>query len=357
MATQSAPATGNQQQQQQQPPQPPQRPGPNDQADGDLADWVRNFDAMIPAGAHASFPRVWASVGEHEMFAKMSTGIDTVREKLSTASKLNDEIASELKAHANKAYSERKFNAAVAMYTRALLYAQSPKTLAVLACNRSAVTLEQGLPLAALSDAQYALEHDPSYTTALARRGKCLRQLGRPEWSDRDVAAADGKGEPVPSHEVRSMLDAAMAEKPVEASDNSALVTPPNSIAGSNALVASGVWAEGPKDGEKGRHVAVESAAKAGTTVLVEYPFVSVVRPEGLLCCCAHCHRQTTCLYPCLNHVKRGLRSRGLFCSAACADAAWTLHGEVGVCEPLLAGVPSRSPPSTTPRRPRRGCF
>ena len=104
------------------PQQPPPQQGPNDQVDGDLVQWVKQLDAMVPSGSHHAFTRAWGGVGQHEAFGRMSADLARTREQLQRAAKLNDEVAAELKEQGNKAYAARKFNMAVAMYSRAMMY-------------------------------------------------------------------------------------------------------------------------------------------------------------------------------------------------------------------------------------------
>jgi hypothetical protein len=172
--------------------------------------------------------------------------------------------------------------------------------------------------------------------------------LGKSELAAADTAAAEAmeagsaaaaSASPAPSEAVSVMVAQAMDELGLDA-EAMGLASAGDTSTGTVCLTASSIVERGPKHAEKGHHMRAKAEAAPATTVLVESPSVSVPRAEGLLCSCARCHRQTMCLYPCKAHMEKGVRSRGLFCSDACAQASWSENGEREAANPFWLACP-----------------
>mmetsp|Transcript_76277 Transcript_76277/g.168442 ORF Transcript_76277/g.168442 Transcript_76277/m.168442 type:complete len:134 (-) Transcript_76277:8-409(-) len=82
----------------------------------------------------------------------------------------------ELKGRADDAFRAQDFQAAVALYTQALVWAPTSETLL---SNRSAAYAAAGQFKAALEDAVKCEEVAPSWPKAVYRRGVALRGLKR----------------------------------------------------------------------------------------------------------------------------------------------------------------------------------
>ncbi|QRV95875.1 mitochondrial import receptor subunit tom-70 [Ceratobasidium sp. AG-Ba] len=97
--------------------------------------------------------------------------------------------AGELKTRGNSAYTQRKFELAVDLYSQAI--AMSPKPEAVFYSNRAACYTNYKPPEYehVIEDCTSALALDPKYAKALNRRGTALEALGRLEESLRDFTA------------------------------------------------------------------------------------------------------------------------------------------------------------------------
>ncbi|WFD32236.1 TOM (translocase of outer membrane) complex component [Malassezia sp. CBS 17886] len=83
-------------------------------------------------------------------------------------------VAQHLKAHGNKAYSDKKYDQAVEHYTRAI--AAQPS--AVFYSNRAACHSNMGNPEAVIGDCDEALKIDRTYVKALNRRAVAEEALG-----------------------------------------------------------------------------------------------------------------------------------------------------------------------------------
>lgn len=234
------------------------------------------------------------------------------------ASNLSDGTADQWKQKGNDDFNRGDFDVAGIHYTKAMTYAASDETLAVLLSNRSTVLFQQKRVKEALADAHYAYLLKRDYWKALLRRSACLRALGHATLAERDeVAAQEQKADlSCTDDELAVALERAFAGP----------FSPPPKF----DLMES---VQVQRDG-KGRHVTAATRLEP-QTVLLEEPYATAPRGEGMFTACSHCFHRTSTLYPSMHFRKTNFKSRGLFCSPLCADRQWKLYGEREVQNPF----------------------
>jgi tetratricopeptide (TPR) repeat protein len=239
--------------------------------------------------------------------------MDQLFEMARRVSGLDEGVALKWKEKGNAEYKKRLHQQAIFSYTSGLLCAESAETLAVLLNNRSTVFFDQHRYADACVDADRALAYQPTYWKALTRRGRSLVELGLAQLGEKDIEAAKQE-----SLEAANST-ATMAKVFGEASAGMATAALPP-----RAYVKAPVQVE---RSAKGRALVAATRLAEGE-VLGETPYALVARMETLLSVCSYCLQHSTCLYHGEEYRQHKTKSRGFFCSAACATAAWEHYGQ-----------------------------
>ncbi|KPI86442.1 hypothetical protein ABL78_4473 [Leptomonas seymouri] len=288
------------------------KPPMTDQNSGDLYNFLEALKPALPTNGGEM------SIGELllELKLKMPAIFQQLDQLFETArhvSRLDEQVALKWKEKGNTEYKKRLHQQAIFSYTNALLCAENAETLAVLLNNRSTVFFDQHRYADACIDADRAVSYKPTYWKALTRRGRSLVELGLEKLGEKDIEAAKQE-----SQEMANTA-ATMAKVFGEATNGmAAMALPPR------AHVKVPMQVE---RSAKGRFLAATSGLSEGE-VMDETPYALVARTETLLSVCSYCLQHCTCLYHGEEYREHKIKSRGFFCSAACAKAAWEHYGQ-----------------------------
>lgn len=288
------------------------KPPPTDQTSGDLYVFLEALKpAFPPNGGELPIGELLRDVKakKPEVFQQL----DDLFLKARQVAGLDEQVALKWKEKGNTEYKRRLHQQAILSYTNGLLCAESAETLAVLLNNRSTVFFDQHRYADACVDADRALTYQPTYWKALTRRGRSLVELGLTQLGEKDVEAARQE-----SHDAANSPQT-MAKVFGEAVSGMATTALPP-----RAHIRVPLHVE---RSAKGRALAATSRLTEGA-VLEETPYALVARTETLLSVCSYCLQHSTCLYHGEEFRARGIKSRGFFCSTACATAAWEHYGQ-----------------------------
>ncbi|RHW72865.1 TPR repeat/SET domain containing protein [Trypanosoma brucei equiperdum] len=256
---------------------------------------------------------------EAEDKAGVVNALKSLEAGVSHACNVNDTDALEWKSRGNDAYSCKKLEECILMYTRGMMSASEDDTLAALINNRSAAFMAQGRITEALADAHAAFTLTPSYWKALQRRGSCLQRLGFIEEGTKDMEAASreeasgANGEEV----VKKILHAGRSDGCCDGSSGNVVCGNATVVSGSANISygtgVSGVVAKGPLD---------------PGDIIREVPVAYALYDDhwGVRCC--FCLKATRLLYSGAAYRSRGKSARGLFCSEVCAATSWERDGQ-----------------------------
>ncbi|KAK7197464.1 SET domain/TPR repeat/Tetratricopeptide repeat [Novymonas esmeraldas] len=296
-----------------------------DQNSGDLHPFLHALQEDVPANG-GELP-----VGElllllkakrPEVFARLDGLFETAR----CVSGLDESMALKWKEKGNAEYKRRQHQQAVLSYTNGLLCAEAPETLAVLLNNRSTAFFDEHRYADACVDADRAVQYQPHYWKALQRRGRSLVELGLTELGEKDMAASRQE-----SSEAANTPEV-MAKVFGEATSGmAAACLPPRAHVSAEVRVERSA---------KGRGLAAASRLTEGQ-VLEETPYALVARTEALLSVCSYCLQHSACLYHGDEYRQHRIKSRGFFCSPACARAAWEHYGQHESRHPFFLCCPN----------------
>ncbi|KAJ9472493.1 hypothetical protein DIPPA_06895 [Diplonema papillatum] len=308
---------------------------PNDQRDGEMAQWVQAASAHVQKGMNLE--ELHAEISERN-----SKLLDTFDQFLASARKRSDEAAEEWKNNGRDKFKAKQWENGVLCYTRALHEATEQDKQAILITNRATCLHHMELYPQSVADSTAALERDASYKKAHYRRGQTLKTLGYHEAGDFEVlrsqeteaAAAELTEEAV--QKGTTALDAALADLDAKIKQNGVAGDPTAPKATEAHPGVQVVYTP-----ETGRKLVARSVIEAGEVLIAEDAFAAALRPEHLLTHCDWCLQHTPNLYPSKQFQQRSAyRSRGLYCSAACESHAWQLYGCVEAKHPFFLICP-----------------
>ncbi len=242
----------------------------------------------------------------------------TAYEKLLTsaaaACALSDEAALQWKEIGNADFAKGDLDMAAVNFTKGMTAVLSSSVLAVLLNNRSTVFFKQGRHRDACMDANEALRLDPTYWKALERRGCCLERLGFLDVAQNDLRASIAQ-ESTAGNSTQAVDDILWS---LSSQPSKEVLSAPSAVCSSKISVERDA---------KGRHF-IAKERMTPSQILLETPYASAPKLEGLLTSCAFCFKRTPSLFPSHDHRKAGIKSRGLFCGAKCASLSWSEYGE-----------------------------
>lgn len=282
-----------------------------DQNSGDLYTFLEELKPSFPpTGGEMPIGRllVELKLKRPDVFQQL----DQLFEAAQRVAGLDEQMALKWKEKGNAEYKKHQHQQAIFSYTNGLLCAESAATLAVLLNNRSTVFFDQRRYADACVDADRALSYQPTYWKALTRRGRSLVELGLDKLGDKDIEAA--------KQETQEAANSAATMAKVfgeAATGMAAAALPPRAHVKAPLLVERSA---------KGRALCAASRLSEGE-VLDETPYALVARTETLLSVCSYCLQHSTCLYHGEEFREHKIKSRGFFCSATCATAAWEHYG------------------------------
>ncbi|ODN05092.1 SET and MYND domain-containing protein 4 [Orchesella cincta] len=209
------------------------------------------------------------------------------------------ELSARLREKGNQLYQQRNGEAALRAYSLAIAFApNATEELCMAYANRSAVLREMGKARESLEDVERVLKQGSVCPgnlkdKLLERKGKCEAML-----KEVDVTAS----EPDSTSSVEKLFQ---------------LQTPGSKVANAESFV------EIRYNKQKGRHLIVTDEVPAGTVLLVDKPFVSVLN-KLLVWETEHCHN---CSKYMLNGIPCLKCSFAMFCSEACHQTACNNNG------------------------------
>lgn len=284
-----------------------------DQTCGDLHPHIQKLLAALPESGVGEIPIGHLLTDLQAKKPEVFRSIDALFVAATRVSGLSEEMALRWKEKGNEEYRKKQEVQAILSYTHGLLCAEKAETTAVLLNNRSTVFFEQRRYADACVDADQALRYNASYWKALQRRGCALKELGFSELGEKDIAASAAESaEQANSPETMTRV---FGEATRGMSDTALP---------SRATVHKSIRVE---RNSKGRCLVATERLECGT-LLEETPYALMARTETLLSVCAYCLQHTTCLYHGDEYRRNGMKSRGFFCSTACATAAWENYGK-----------------------------
>lgn len=285
----------------------------NNQNCGDLFPFIEELKPHLP--------KLFGSISIKEVLSQLKKKAPSTFDKLDqfilkmkAVSELNDEIANMWKVKGNEEFGKGNYSEAISAYTHGLLSAASDDMVATLLNNRSTSFYKLHRYADSCVDAHKCLQRKPDYWKTLTRRGSALQQLGFNEVGERDIKAAEAQdiGQSNSMKELEPILGESLAGM-------ANCSVPPSAIISHQVRV---------ERSSKGRGIVAKERLVSGTTVLEETPYACVARLETLLSTCSFCLQHTTCLYHSDQYKSGKRKARGLFCSEACANAAWEYYGE-----------------------------
>ena len=229
----------------------------------------------------------------------------------------------------NDAFKKKSYEQAVLCYTRALHDLSDPTVLAAVLNNRATCLFHMELYRHAVVDAAEAVNLAPAYLKAYYRRGHALVKLGHTAEGEADIA-------------ITTPEDVATADESSGAAGGrgggggavSAVEKVRAELASASRLrqvtVVEGGKVELKESFEEGRHLVAKKTLNPGDVVVSEDAYAAGLRPEHLLTHCEWCLQHTPNIYTARHFSSTSsnptssaaVRSRGLYCSADCAEAA-----------------------------------
>ncbi|CCW60560.1 unnamed protein product [Phytomonas sp. EM1] len=298
----------------------------NDGNNGDLFPYIEKLRESFPVDTGAFMPindlleRLKSS--HPEIFADL----DRLKEAAQAVSKPNESVSISWKERGNKEYARGMLQDCILSYTHSLICAEKDATIATMLNNRSTAFFMLGQYVNACLDAHRTLRYKPDYWKALHRRGRALEELGFKEAGQKDILAASEESleRSNSSDTIEKILGDALRCK-------ADLVLPPRATLCAPLKVERTV---------RGRGLVARQRLDCGT-VLEENPYALVARAEVLLSACSYCLQHTSCLYPGDEFRRAATKSRGLFCSETCAEAAWRYYGQFESANPFFLMCPN----------------
>ncbi|CAC9537301.1 conserved hypothetical protein [Leishmania infantum JPCM5] len=296
-----------------------------DQNSGDLYPFLQELQEDFPVNG-GELPigelLMLLSAKKPDVFARLDGFFETARR----VSGLDETMALKWKEKGNAEYKRRLHQQAALSYTNGLLCAEAPETLAVLLNNRSTVFFDEHRYADACVDADRAVQYQPTYWKALQRRGRSLVELGFTELGQKDIEASKQES----SDAANSPADMAKVFGEATSGISAACLPPRAHVNGEVRIERSA----------KGRGLVAASRLTEGP-VLEEAPYAIVARTEALLSVCSYCLQHSACLYHGDEYRQHHLKSRGFFCSPACAKAAWEHYGQHESHHPFFLCCPN----------------
>ncbi|GET92200.1 hypothetical protein, conserved [Leishmania tarentolae] len=295
------------------------------QNSGDLHPFLQELQEDFPAnGGELPIGELLAllKAKKPDVFARLHGFFETAKR----VSGLDEAMAIKWKEKGNEEYKRRQHKQAVMSYTNGLLCAETPETLAVLLNNRSTVFFDEHRYADACVDADRAVQYQPTYWKALQRRGRSLVELGFTELGEKDIDASkqessDAANSPTTMAKVFGDVTSGM----------SAACLPPRAHVNGDVRVERSA---------KGRGLVAANRLAEGP-VLEETPYAIVARTEALLSVCSYCLQHSAGLYHGEEYRNHHVKSRGFFCSPACARAAWEHYGQYESHHPFFLCCPN----------------
>lgn len=285
----------------------------NNQNCGDLFPFIEELKPHLP--------KLFGSLSIKEVLNQLKQRAPNTFEKLDqfilkmkAVSELNDDIANMWKVKGNEEFGKGNYSEAISAYTHGLLCAASDEMVATLLNNRSTSFYKLNRFADSCVDAHKCLQRKPDYWKTLTRRGTALQQLGFKDVGEKDIKAAEAQD-----------LEQSNSMKELEPILGESLAGMASFSIPPSATISHSVRVE---RSSKGRGIVAKERLVSGTTILEETPYACVARLENLLSTCSFCLQHTTCLYHGDRFQSERKKSRGLFCSDACANAAWQHYGE-----------------------------
>ncbi|CCW66619.1 unnamed protein product [Phytomonas sp. Hart1] len=254
------------------------------------------------------------------------TALDNLKETAQVVSKPNESVSIHWKEKGNNEYTRGMLQDSILSYTHSLICAETDTTIATTLNNRSTAFFEIGQYVNACLDAHRTLHYKTDYWKALQRRGRALEELGFRDAGQKDVLAALDKS--FESSNSRDTIDNILGDVMKCQAD---LALPPRATLRAPLKVERTI---------QGRGLFSRQRLNCGT-VLEETPYALVARAEVLLSVCSYCLQHTSCLYPGDVFRRAAIKSRGLFCSEICAEAAWRYYGQFESTNPFFLMCPN----------------
>lgn len=296
-----------------------------DQHDGDLFSIITQLlPAFPPDGGVMPIGELLQHLQKEK--PQVFSMVDQLSEAARRVSGLSEEMAQLWKEKGNKEFASRQLQQCILTYTQGLVCAETDETMATLLNNRSTAFFQMKRYADACVDADHAIRFKTDYWKALQRRGRALQELGFDKLGTADVEAAVQESMELAND--RATMDRLLGEVASGCADSA---LPPRVALRAAVRVDRSA---------KGRGLVATQRLECGT-VLEETPYALVARTEALLSACSYCLQCTTCLYHGEEFRRAGVKSRGFFCSEACATAAWKSYGEVESAYPFFLCCPN----------------
>ena len=236
------------------------------------------------------------------------------------------------KRQGNEAFKKKSYEQAILLYTRALHDLDDPAVISALLNNRATCLFHMELYPQCIADATASMHLTPTYLKAYYRRGNALQKIGVDEAvHDIEYSEAAPEGTEKGVYEKNAALcekvEAILAGLPVGAQTEEIFLN--------KKLDLQYCW-------EKGRKLIANKSIEPGEVLITESAFAAGLRPEHLLTHCDFCLQHTPNLYT-HRHLlskKATFRSRGLYCSEACAQGAFDTYLELENKHPFFLVCP-----------------